>query len=187
MVRLFKSDMLIPKDLPEAEFDNPLGSGTGAAVIFGATGGVMDAALRSAYYLVTGQNPDADAFYEVRGVKPWTEASFSIPGAGIVKVAVVSGLANTRKLMEAIENKEVDYHFVEVMACPGGCAGGGGQPIHEGQELAAQRGAKLWNLDVRSSIRFSHENADVATLYKDFLEKPLGEKSHHLLHVHHEA
>ena len=187
MVRLFKSDMLIPKDLPEAEFDNPLGSGTGAAVIFGATGGVMDAALRSAYYLVTGQNPDADAFYEVRGVKPWTEASFSIPGAGIVKVAVVSGLANTRKLMEAIENKEVDYHFVEVMACPGGCAGGGGQPIHEGQEMAGFRGDKLWGLDAAAACRYSHENPDVAALYTEYLEKPLGEKSHHLLHVHHEA
>ena len=187
MVRLLKSDMLIPKDLGEAEFDSPLGTGTGAAVIFGATGGVMDAALRSAYYLVTGQNPDADAFYEVRGNKPWKEAAFSVPGAGIVKVAVVSGLANTRALMEAIDKKEVNYHFVEVMACPGGCAGGGGQPIHEGKELAGQRGARLWNMDVRASIRFSHENPDVAALYKEYLEKPLGEKSHHLLHVHHEA
>lgn len=187
MTRLFKSDMLVPKDLGEAEFDSPLGTGTGAAVIFGATGGVMDAALRSAYYLVTGQNPDADTFYEVRGNKPWKEAAFSIPGAGTVKVAVVSGLANTRALMEAIDKKEVDYHFVEVMACPGGCAGGGGQPIHEGQELAGPRGAKLWNLDARATIRFSHENPDVQALYAEYLEKPLGHKAHHLLHVDHEA
>ena len=187
MVRLFKSDMLIPKDLPEAEFDNPLGTGTGAAVIFGATGGVMDAALRSAYYLVTGKNPDADAFTEVRGSKPWKEANFEVPGAGTVKVAVVSGLANTRKLMEAIDNGTADYHFVEVMACPGGCAGGGGQPIHEGKEMAAYRGDKLWNLDAKAAIRYSHENAEVMDLYKEYLEKPLGEKSHHLLHVHHEA
>ncbi len=187
MTRLFKSDMLVPKDLGEAEFDSPLGTGTGAAVIFGATGGVMDAALRSAYYLVTGQNPDADTFVEVRGNKPWKEAAFSVPGAGTVKVAVVSGLANTRALMEAIDNKEVDYHFVEVMACPGGCAGGGGQPIHEGKELAGPRGDKLWNLDARATIRFSHENPDVMALYSEYLEKPLGEKSHHLLHVHHEA
>ena len=187
MTRLFKSDMLVPKDLGEAEFDSPLGTGTGAAVIFGATGGVMDAALRSAYYLVTGQNPDADTFVEVRGMKPWKEATFSVPGAGTVKVAVVSGLANTRALMEAVANKEVDYHFVEVMACPGGCAGGGGQPIHEGQELAGKRGDKLWNLDARAAIRFSHENPDVQALYTEYLEKPLGHKSHHLLHVDHLA
>jgi len=187
MTRLFKSDMLVPKDLGEAEFDSPLGTGTGAAVIFGATGGVMDAALRSAYYLVTGKNPDADTFVEVRGMKPWKEATFSVPGAGTVKVAVVSGLANTRALMEAIDKKEVDYHFVEVMACPGGCAGGGGQPIHEGQELAGPRGDKLWNLDARAATRFSHENPDVMALYTEYLEKPLGEKSHHLLHVHHEV
>ena len=187
MTRLFKSDMLVPKDLGEAEFDSPLGTGTGAAVIFGATGGVMDAALRSAYYLVTGQNPDADTFVEVRGMKPWKEATFSVPGAGTVKVAVVSGLANTRALMEAIDKKEVDYHFVEVMACPGGCAGGGGQPIHEGKEMATCRGDKLWNLDAKASIRYSHENADVMALYQEYLEQPLGEKSHHLLHVHHHA
>ena len=89
--------------------------------------------------------------------------------------------------MEAIDSGKADYHFVEVMACPGGCAGGGGQPIHEGKELADQRGAKLWNLDARASVRFSHENADVLELYNAYLEKPLGEKSHHLLHVHHEA
>ena len=187
MVRLFKSDMLVPENLPEAQFDSPLGSGTGAAVIFGATGGVMDAALRSAYYLVTGKNPDADAFKEVRGTKPWKEASFEVPGAGTVKVAVVSGLGNTRKLMEAIDSGEADYHFVEVMACPGGCAGGGGQPIHEGKEMAEYRGDKLWNLDANAAIRYSHENAEVMDLYKEYLEKPLGEKSHHLLHVHHHA
>ena len=179
--------MLVPTDLGEAEFDSPLGSGTGAAVIFGATGGVMDAALRSAYYLATGKNPDADAFKEIRGIKPWKEASFEVPGAGTVKVAVVSGLANTRKLMEAIDKKEVDYHFVEVMACPGGCAGGGGQPIHEGEEMAEYRGDKLWKLDADSIIRYSHENPDIQDLYRDYLEKPLGEKAHHLLHVDHKA
>ena len=187
MCRLLRSDLIVPEDLGEAEFDSPLGSGTGAAVIFGATGGVMDAALRSAYYLVTGKNPDPDAFSEVRGTKPWKEATFSIPGAGDVRVAVVSGLGNTRKLMEAIDEGDVDYDFVEVMACPGGCAGGGGQPIHEGQELAGSRGDALWNLDAKAQIRFSHENADVMQLYHDFLKKPLGEKSHHLLHTDHEA
>ncbi len=187
MVRLFRSDCIIPTDLEEAEFDSPLGTGTGAAVIFGATGGVMDAALRSAYYLVTGKNPDADAFKAVRGEKPWKEAAFSIPGAGDVRVAVVSGLGNTRRLMEAIEEGSVEYDFVEVMACPGGCAGGGGQPIHGGQEYAGQRGSQLWKLDAGSAIRFSHENPDVQALYRTYLKRPLGERSHHLLHTDHSA
>ena len=187
MCRLLRSDYIVPEELGEAEFDSPLGSGTGAAVIFGATGGVMDAALRSAYYLVTGKNPDPDAFADVRGTKPWREATFTIPGAGDVRVAVVSGLGNTRKLMNAIEEGDVDYDFVEVMACPGGCAGGGGQPIHEGVEMAAARGKDLWKLDAKSQIRFSHENPDVLTLYHEYFKKPLSEKSHHLLHTDHEA
>mgnify|MGYP002577033097 CR=1 FL=1 len=144
MDRLFRSDNIQPGDLPEEAFDSPLGTGTGAAVIFGATGGVMDAALRSAYYLVTGENPDPDAFTAVRGNKPWKEAVFSIPGAGEIRVAVVSGLGNTRKLMKALESGQGRYDFVEVMACPGGCAGGGGQPIHDGEELAGKREDALW-------------------------------------------
>lgn len=185
MCRLFRSDCLVPAELPEMAFDSPLGSGTGAAVIFGATGGVMDAALRSAYYLVTGSNPDPDAFAEIRGGRPWREAEFAIPGAGTVRVAVVSGLGNTRKLMEAVDSGAADYDFVEVMACPGGCAGGGGQPIHEGKEMAARRGSLLWKMDAASDIRFSHENPDVKQLYREFFKKPLGEKSHHLLHTVH--
>ncbi|MBQ2996989.1 MAG: iron hydrogenase small subunit [Oscillibacter sp.] len=185
MCRLFKSDCIIPADLEEAEFDSPLGTGTGAAVIFGATGGVMDAALRSAYYLVTGKNPDPDAFAEIRSNKPWREASFNIPGAGTVHVAVVSGLGNARKLMEAIDTGTANYDFVEVMSCPGGCAGGGGQPIHEGKELADCRGKTLWDLDANAALRFSHENPDVQMLYREFLKKPLGEKAHHLLHTNH--
>ena len=147
------------------------------------TGGVMDAALRSAYYLVTGKNPDPDTFEQGRGSKPWKEAAFEIPGAGKVRVAVVSGLANTRRLMEAVDSGEVDYDFVEVMACPGGCAGGGGQPIHEGVEMAASRGSQLWKLDSKADIRFSHENPDIQELYRTYLKKPLGEKAHHLLHT----
>ena len=181
--RLLRSYHVNVKDLKETPFDSPLGSGTGAAVIFGATGGVMDAALRSAYYLVTGSNPPADAFTAVRGMKGWKEARFEVPGAGTVRVAVVSGLGNTRALMEAVKKGEADYDFVEVMACPGGCSGGGGQPIHEGQELADTRGKVLWNLDKNSVIRFSHENPDVLALYSEYLEKPLGHRSHHLLHT----
>ena len=187
MDRLFRSDNIQPGDLPEEAFDSPLGTGTGAAVIFGATGGVMDAALRSAYYLVTGENPDPDAFTAVRGNRPWKEAAFAIPGAGEVRVAVVSGLGNTRKLVEALEKGQVSYDFVEVMACPGGCAGGGGQPIHDGEELAGKRGDALWKLDQKAPIRFSHENPEIQTLYQEFLERPLGKKSHHLLHTDHTA
>ena len=187
LARLLRSEHILPQDLPEESFDSPLGSGTGAAVIFGATGGVMDAALRSAYFLVTGANPDPDAFAQVRGNRPWKEAVFTIPGAGEVRVAVVSGLGSTRQLMEALEKGQVSYDFVEVMACPGGCAGGGGQPIHEGAELAAERGQRLWQLDAASGIRFSHENPEIQALYREFLGKPLGKVSHHLLHTDHLA
>ncbi len=185
LVRMLRSDHIVPGELAEESFDSPLGTGTGAAVIFGATGGVMDAALRSAYYLVTGSNPDADTFVNVRGMDGWKEANFEVPGAGVVRVAVVSGLGNTRRLMEAIKDGKVEYDFVEVMACPGGCAGGGGQPIKDGCEQAAVRGDVLWRLDKNAKIRFSHENPEVQTLYKEFLGAPLGEKSHHLLHTNH--
>ncbi len=183
LVRMLRCSMIDPTALEESSFDSPLGSGTGAAVIFGATGGVMDAALRSAYYLVTGKNPNPDAFSAVRGIQGWKEASFEIPGAGTVRTAVVSGLANTRKLLEAIESGRVRYDFVEVMACPGGCAGGGGQPIHDSEECAERRGNVLWALDRKSELRFSHENPDVRALYAEYLGKPLSKKSHHLLHT----
>ena len=183
--RMLRAKGLIPAALPEEDFDSPLGTGTGAAVIFGATGGVMDAALRSAYYLITGRNPYPDAFIAVRGMDGWKDAVFNIPGAGEVRVAVASGLANTRKLMEAIESGAVEYDFVEIMACPGGCAGGGGQPIHDGKELADERGNLLWRLDAESRLRYSHENPEVLALYRDYFTAPLGEKSHHLLHTDH--
>lgn len=185
IVRMLRGEQINPAVLPETPFDSPLGTGTGAAVVFGATGGVMDAALRSAYYLITGKEPKPDAFSAVRGMDSWKEAVFTIPGAGNVRVAVVSGLGNTRKLMHAIDEGDVDYDFVEVMACPGGCAGGGGQPIHDGQELAAYRGDILWSIDKGAKVRFSHRNKDVQALYREFLKAPLGEKSHHLLHTDH--
>ncbi len=187
LARLLKSDHVNIQALPEQPFDFPLGTGTGAAVIFGATGGVMDAALRSAYYLVTGRNPDADAFLPVRGMDGWKEAAFDIPGAGTVRVAVAHGLGNTRKLMEAIQAGKVHYDFVEIMACPGGCAGGGGQPIHDGLEMAALRGSVLWELDKGSKFRFSHENPEVHSLYEEYLEKPLSHRAHQLLHTDHTA
>lgn len=187
LVRMMRSEHINPDSLEPRNFDSPLGTSTGAAVVFGATGGVMDAALRSAYYLVAGKNPDPDSFVQVRGMDGWKEAVFYIPGAGDVRVAVVSGLGNTRKLMEAIEKGRVSYDFVEVMACPGGCAGGGGQPIHDGCELAGRRGEALWRLDSQSSLRFSHENPDVQALYQNFLQAPLSHQAHHLLHTDHHS
>ena len=145
--------------------------GTGAGVIFGTTGGVMEAALRSAYYLITGENPSPDAFKAVRGnidKKGWTEGTVHI-GEAEIHAAVVSGLGNTRHLLEAIEAGEVRYDFVEVMACPGGCVGGGGQPIHDGEELANIRKGNLYDLDEKAPKRFSHENEDVLKLYQDYL------------------
>lgn len=184
--RMIRAEHIDVNSLEEEEFDTPLGSGTGAAVIFGATGGVMEAALRSAYYLVTGTNPPADAFKDVRGLDGWKEATFDVNGIP-VRVAVASGLGNTRKLMEAIRAGEVEYDFVEIMACPGGCAGGGGQPIHEAQELAGERGQVLYGLDAVNELHFSHENPDIITLYKDYLEKPMSHRAHKLLHTDHEA
>ncbi|MBQ1741701.1 MAG: iron hydrogenase small subunit, partial [Oscillospiraceae bacterium] len=185
IVRMFRGEQINPMVLEETPFDSPLGTGTGAAVIFGSTGGVMDAALRSAYFLATGSNPDPDAFKNVRGMDGWKEATFKIPGVGDIRVAVVSGLANARRLMNALDEGHVAYDFVEVMACPGGCAGGGGQPIHDGQELAEKRGKVLWALDKKESIRFSHENPEIITLYKEYLNAPLGRRSHRLLHTDH--
>ena len=181
--RMIRAEGIDPKKLTIEPFDDYFGIGSGAAVIFGATGGVMEAALRSAYFLLTGKNPDPDAFQGVRGMDGWKEASVEIAGAK-VRAAIASGLGNTRKLMEAIRKGEVEYDFVEIMACPGGCAGGGGQPIEEGEELAGPRCDILYGLDKVNNIRFSHENPAITKTYKEFLEKPLGEKSHHLLHTH---
>ncbi len=183
---MIKSESINVHNLPEGQFDSPFAEATGAAVIFGATGGVMEAALRSAYYLVTGKNPDADAFSVVRGMDGWKEAEVEIAGTK-VRAAIVSGLGNTRRLMEAIKAGTVDYDFVEVMACPGGCAGGGGQPIAFNCELAAERADNLYFLDKNAKIRFSHENPDVLKLYEDYFEKPLSHHSHKHLHTDHEG
>ncbi|MDK2866214.1 MAG: NADP-reducing hydrogenase subunit HndD [Clostridiales bacterium] len=191
LIRLMKAQHLNMNQIASRPFDSPLGSSTGAGVIFGATGGVMDAALRSAYYLIEGKNVDADAFDAVRGMEGWKEATFTIPSFGDIRVAIVSGLGNTRALMESLSKGEAAYDFVEVMACPGGCAGGGGQPIHEAKECAEERGEMLWRLDQQAAIRYSHENEEVSALYRDFLGKPLGAKAHALLHTdenwHHKA
>ena len=180
---------IAPSTLVDAPCDTLMQDGSGAGVIFGATGGVMEAALRSAYFLVTGKNPDADAFSVVRSNNLNHGAVCAeIPiGDTVVRAAVVSGLGNARQLIEMIERGDVHYDFVEVMACPGGCVGGGGQPIHDGQELALERGKNLYFLDKNANIRFSHENKDVLKLYEDFMGKPLSHKAHLLLHTDHNA
>lgn len=189
LTRMIRSSHIKPSTLVDVECDRLMQNGSGAGVIFGTTGGVMEAALRSAYYLLMGKNPDTDTFSSVRS-KQYNQgiisAEFTI-GDAKIQTAVVSGLGNTRKLIDAIEHGDVHYDFVEVMACPGGCVGGGGQPIHDGEELAHIRGENLYSLDKNAKIRFSHENQDVLKLYEDFMEKPLSHKAHMLLHTDHNA
>ena len=189
LTRMIRSAHIAPSTLKDEVCDELMQDGSGAGVIFGATGGVMEAALRSAYFLVTGKNPDADAFKNVRRTR---EDEFTmtaeIPIGDItVRTAVVSGLANTRRLIERIEREEVHFDFVEVMACPGGCVGGGGQPIHDSEELALTRSTNLYFLDASNELRFSHENPDIQKLYDDFMEAPLSHKAHMLLHTDHNA
>ena len=186
LARMLREDHVDVKHLEEADFDSPLGTATGAGVIFGATGGVMEAALRSAYFLVTGKNPDADAFRDVRGLDGWKEATYDVAGTP-VRVAVASGLGNARRLLEAVKAGDVQYDFIEVMACPGGCAGGGGQPICDGEEKAGERGSILYALDKDMPLRFSHDNPEIQALYKEYMEAPLSHKAHHLLHTDHHA
>ena len=184
-VRMIRADKIDVALLEEAQPDAPLGIHTGAGEIFGASGGVMEAALRTAVFALTGHNPSADGFQDIRRGQGLREVSYSIGGVPL-RCAVVSGLGEARKLIEAILAGKAHYDFVEVMACPGGCAGGGGQPIScEDQELAGERGKRLYQLDQASLLRFSHENPEVQALYRDYLGEPLSENSEQLLHTDH--
>lgn len=184
-VRMIRADKIDVALLEEAQPDAPLGIHTGAGEIFGASGGVMEAALRTAVFTLTGHNPSADGFQDIRRGQGLREVSYSIGGVPL-RCAVVSGLGEARKLIEAILAGKAHYDFVEVMACPGGCAGGGGQPIScEDQELAGERGKRLYQLDQASLLRFSHENPEVQALYRDYLGEPLSEKAEQLLHTDH--
>jgi iron only hydrogenase large subunit-like protein len=181
--------------LPDEKMDAPLGLSSGAADIFANTGGVMEAALRTAYEIVTGRelpvaNLHVSAIAGLEGVK---EAALTITGTrkewafleGVeLKVAVSHGLGNTRRLLEHIQAHGSPYHFIEVMTCPGGCIGGGGQPRFTDDAVRLKRIAAIYGEDESKPLRKSHENPDIQTLYKEFLGKPLGEKSHHLLHTH---
>lgn len=173
--------------LPDEEFDLPLGLGTGAAVIFGATGGVMEAALRTAVEKLTGEELESLDFTDVRGTQGIKEAAYHVAGME-VKVAVASGLKNARDLLKKVQSGEADYHFIEIMGCPGGCVNGGGQPQQPGYirntvDIRAKRAEVLYNIDKNNPIRKSHENPAIIELYDTYLGEPGGHRAHELLHT----
>ncbi len=185
--RMIESAGIYFKHLPDEEFDNPLGDSTGAAVIFGATGGVMEAALRTAVEKLSGEELKSLDFTEVRGTDGIKEASYSVNGME-VKVCVVSGLANANTIMEKVKNGTADYHFIEIMGCPGGCVNGGGQPIQHAVvrnfvDLRARRAAALYEADKDMPLRKSHESEAVKRLYAEFLGEPGSHKAHEVLHT----
>jgi len=185
LARMIKQAGIDFAALPEDNYDDPLGESTGAAVLFGATGGVMEAALRTAYEFLTGKELPTMEFKPVRGLEGIKEATVEINGTP-VRVAVAHSLGHARRLLERVKAGET-FHFIEVMCCPGGCIGGGGQPIPTDAEIRAQRMAGIYAADQRMALRKSHENPSVQALYREFLGKPLGEKSHQLLHTHYTA
>jgi NADH-quinone oxidoreductase subunit G/NADP-reducing hydrogenase subunit HndD len=186
IARMIKEAGVDFSNLKAEEFDDPLGISTGAGVIFGTTGGVMEAALRSVSEIMTGKTLECIEFHNVRGLTGIKEAEVTI-GENRIKVAVVHTLANAQIIMENIRKGESDYHFIEIMACPGGCIGGGGQPLSTSPDIRKQRAAAIYECDTSAAIRKAHENPAVQELYATWLGKPLGEKSHHLLHTHYHA
>lgn len=182
LIKLIKYVGLSLTELPESDFDSPLGVGSGAGAIFGATGGVMEAALRTVYEKVTGKTLKKLEFTAVRGFEGIKEATVTINGRDI-RLAVVHTLKNARKIMEQVKKGISPYDFIEVMACPGGCIGGGGQPIGTNNAIRQKRMAALYEIDKNMPLRKSHENPEIITLYKDFLGEPLSEKAHDLLHT----
>lgn len=182
LIKLIKYVGLSLTELPESDFDSPLGVGSGAGAIFGATGGVMEAALRTVYEKVTGKTLAKLEFTAVRGFEGIKEATVTINGRDI-RLAVVHTLKNARKIMEQVKKGISPYDFIEVMACPGGCIGGGGQPIGTTNAIRQKRMAALYEIDKNMPLRKSHENPEIITLYKDFLGEPLSEKAHELLHT----
>jgi NADH-quinone oxidoreductase subunit G len=171
--------------LPDEDYDTPMGEYTGAATIFGTTGGVMEAALRTVYAVVTGSNlPDLN-ITPVRGLEGVKEAAVTVGELGEVRVAVAHGLANARQLLDRIRQGKADYHFIEIMCCPGGCIAGGGQPIPTNNEIRRLRAEALYRDDAQvQKHRQSHENPSIKKLYDTFLKEPLGHTSHKLLHTH---
>ncbi len=195
LARMIKQAGIDFKSLEDNNYDSIMGVSTGAAVIFGATGGVMEAAIRTAYEIVTGKEVPFKNLNitPVRGMEGVKEASVKIEGCvedwkfleGVeLKVAIAHGLVNANNVLQAVKNGKADYHFIEIMACPGGCLGGGGQPIPTSLEIRNKRTAAIYEEDMNMPFRKSHENPEIKLIYEDFLGEPLGHKSHELLHTH---
>ena len=184
LARLIRYANIDFNELPDGEFDRPLGESTGASVIFGTTGGVIEAACRTAYELYTKKNLDKVDFEELRGLEGIRSATIDFNGTP-VKIGIAHGLGNARKLIEEVKNGTSPYHAIEVMACPGGCIGGGGQPFHRGRmEVLRRRAAALYREDANKPLRKSHENPYIQQLYSEYLGEPCGPKAHKLLHTH---
>ena len=187
LARLIRKAGIDFRSLPDEGFDDPLGESSGAGVIFGATGGVMEAALRTAVETLTGETLEKVEFMEVRGTEGIKEATYNVAGTD-VKVAVASGLSNAKAIMDKVRSGEADYHFIEIMCCPGGCVNGGGQPqvhasIRNFTDVKAIRAKALYDNDEAKTIRKSHENPSVKKLYREYLGAPGSEKAHHILHT----
>lgn len=183
LAQLIKQTNLDLNNLPDEAFDIPMGESTGASVIFGVTGGVIEAATRTAYELFTGKKLDKVDFTELRGMEAIREATVNFDGTPI-KIGIAHGLGNARKLLDDVRAGKSDFHAIEIMACPGGCIGGGGQPLHHGNsEILKKRTEAIYREDAGKPIRKSHENPYIIKLYEEFLEKPMSEKAHHLLHT----
>jgi len=183
LAQMIKEQGIDFADLPDSDYDDPLGESTGAAVIFGATGGVMEAALRTAYEIITQERLEDIDITAVRGMDGVREAEIAV-GDIQFKGAVAHGLKNAATILDRVVAGEADYHFIEIMACPGGCLGGGGQPVPTSPAVRQQRADAIYQADQALPIRRSHENPSIQQLYEKFLGEPLSEKSHHLLHTH---
>jgi NADH-quinone oxidoreductase subunit G len=185
LARMIKEAGIDFLNLPDGEYDAPMGEYSGAATIFGATGGVMEAALRTVYAVVTGENLPSLDITPVRGLEGVKEATVKVGALGDVKVAVAHGLGNARKVMDKIREGKADYTFIEIMCCPGGCVAGGGEPIPTNNEIRMLRAGALYKDDGQvQKKRQSHENPSITKIYETFLKEPLGHKSHELLHTH---
>ncbi len=185
--RMITHDGILFDHLPDGEFDEMLGLSTGAATIFGATGGVMEAALRTVAVKLLGGEPAPVEFYEVRGMEGIKEAAYQLPGR-IVRVCVASGLHNARQVLDLVKAGKKQYDFIEFMACPGGCVNGGGQPLQHADvsnwvDLKGLRAAALYTQDQGQQFRKSHENPVVKTVYAEYLGEPGGHKAHEILHT----
>jgi NADH-quinone oxidoreductase subunit G/NADP-reducing hydrogenase subunit HndD len=186
LARMLKMSGVNFKSISEEQFDDPFGITTGAAAIFGSTGGVMEAALRTVYEIVTDEELEVLDFYEVRGMDGIKATEVKM-GDTVIKVAVAHSLIHAKKLMEEVRAGNSEYTFIEIMACPGGCIGGGGQPISTDPEIREKRMRGIYNIDRHKVLRKSHENPAIAKLYDTYLGKPNSHKAHELLHTHYEA